>query len=104
VLASSFERIHRCNLVGMGILPLRLDGELRVEAGVRIEIDAAPDQLRPRAPIAVTLVRKDGSRQPIAATAAVETQFEVELLRDGGVLPHILLNATRNLNPQGEAA
>ena len=104
VLASSFERIHRSNLVGMGILPLRLDGELRVEAGDRIEIDAAPDKLRPRAPIAVTLVRKDGSRQPIPATAAVETQFEVELLRDGGVLPHILLNATRNLNPQGEAA
>ena len=43
------------------------------------------------------------ARLPVVL-AAVETQFEVELLRDGGVLPHILLNATRDLNPQGEAA
>jgi aconitate hydratase len=104
VLASSFERIHRSNLIGMGILPLRLDEPLRIEPGDRIEIDAPADSLRPRVAIPVTRVRRDASRQPVAATAAVETQFEVELLRDGGVLPHILLNATRNLSPEGEAA
>jgi aconitate hydratase len=100
VLASSFERIHRSNLIGMGILPLRLaDGmgpaQLNLKPGDRIEVSALPGSLRPRGAVPVAIVRADGTRTPVPATAAVETQFEIDLLRDGGVIPHILLNATR---------
>jgi aconitate hydratase len=95
VIASSFERIHRSNLIGMGILPLGLaqgwgPARLGLNPGDRIEVDAPGDALRPRGAIPVTLVRANGERMAIPAIAAVETQFEVVLLRDGGVLPHIL--------------
>ncbi len=95
VLAMSFERIHRSNLVGMGILPLRLPAgaspeALQLRPGDRLEVDAQPERLRPRAPVAVRLLRADGRIETLAAVAAVETQLEVELLRQGGVIPSIL--------------
>ena len=96
VLAESFERIHRSNLVGMGVLPLRMapgtgPRSLRLQPGDRIEIDAT--HVAPRAAVPVAVIRADGTRSTLAATAAVETQFEAELLRDGGVIPHILRKA-----------
>ncbi|MBL8320594.1 MAG: aconitate hydratase AcnA [Burkholderiaceae bacterium] len=95
VLASSFERIHRSNLVGMGILPLRLPKgvgpqTLGLVPGDRIEIDAVPETLSPRCDIPVRILRASGRVEPMIATAAVETQLEVELLRAGGVIPSIL--------------
>ncbi len=95
VLAPSFERIHRSNLIGMGVLPLRLEdgwnpARMALQAGDRIEVDAAPEHLAPRAPIAVRIVRADGRIEPVTARAAVETKMEVSLLRDGGVIPSIL--------------
>jgi aconitate hydratase len=104
VLASSFERIHRSNLIGMGILPLRLakgvgPASLCLQPGDRIEVDASSEAVGPRATIPVTIIRKDGTHEAVAATAAVETRFEVELLRDGGVLPHILRSNARQASP-----
>jgi aconitate hydratase len=95
VLAASFERIHRANLVGMGILPLRLPADvhpatLKLAPGDRIEVDADAGTLVPRAPIAVRVLRADGSIEAFTATAAVETRLEASLLRDGGVIPAIL--------------
>ena len=95
VLAVSFERIHRSNLIGMGILPLRLPPgvspqTLRLQPGDRIEVDADAPTLAPRCAVAVRVVRADGSVQALAATAAVETQLETDLLRAGGVMPSIL--------------
>ena len=95
VLAVSFERIHRSNLVGMGILPLRLPHALHPQIlkllpGDRIEIDASPHALAARGEVPVRVLRADGSVDAFSATAAVETQLEVELLRDGGVIPSIL--------------
>jgi aconitate hydratase len=95
VLAASFERIHRSNLIGMGILPIRLPKgvgphTLRLAPGDRIEVDADPHALSPRCHLAVRVHRADGSIEPMTATAAVETQLEVELLRAGGVIPAIL--------------
>jgi hypothetical protein len=65
VLAESFERIHRSNLVGMGVLPLQLPPgsgpqDLLLRSGDRIEIDAA--NIAPRAPVPVAVIRRDGSR------------------------------------------
>jgi aconitate hydratase len=95
VLAASFERIHRSNLVGMGILPIRLPKavnpqSLQLVPGDRIEVDAAPEKLSPRCGVSVRVLRADGSTEAFTATAAVETQLEVELLCAGGVIPSIL--------------
>ncbi|WP_233835493.1 aconitate hydratase AcnA [Paraburkholderia sp. ZP32-5] len=97
VLAVSFERIHRSNLIGMGILPIRFapgisPNTLDLQAGDMLEVDATADALSPRCAIAVRVVRADGRVEPVAATAAVETQLECRLLRSGGVIPLILQN------------
>jgi aconitate hydratase len=98
VLALSFERIHRSNLIGMGIVPLRLPAgmgpqELALQPGDRIEIDAPSDALAPRCAVPVRILRGDGCVQALQATAAVETQLEAGLLRSGGVIPSILRQA-----------
>ena len=79
----------------MGILPLLLpDGvnptTLAIGVGDRIEIEADAARLAPRCKVPVALHRADGRIERFAACAAVETQLEVEQLRDGGVMPSIL--------------
>lgn len=95
VLAVSFERIHRANLIGMGVLPLRLpEGVTPETLGLSvhdlIEIDADAAQIAPRSPVAVRIRRADGRIGEITATAAIETSLEVMTLRQGGLLPLIL--------------
>jgi aconitate hydratase A / 2-methylisocitrate dehydratase len=99
VIASSYERIHRSNLIGMGILPLRLaagwgPARLDLRPGDRIEINAPGGMLRPRMIVPIKIVRASGERIAVPATASVDTRFEVELLCDGGVLPHIMRGPT----------
>jgi aconitate hydratase len=95
VLAVSFERIHRSNLIGMGILPVRLPrgvnpDTLDIQAGDQVEIDASAEMLSPRCAIPVRIIRTAGSAEKFIAAAAVETQLEISLLRAGGVIPLIL--------------
>jgi aconitate hydratase len=95
VLAVSFERIHRSNLIGMGILPLRLPkgvnpSTLNIRPGDKVEVNAAPETLGPRCKVATRIVRADGSIEQFEAVAGVETQLEIALLRAGGVIPLIL--------------
>jgi aconitate hydratase len=95
VLAMSFERIHRANLIGMGILPLRLPSSmhpavLKLAVGDRLEIFAPAESLRPRCSIPVQLHRANGAVEPFSAVAAIETRLETELLKHGGVIPYIL--------------
>ena len=95
VLAVSFERIHRSNLIGMGILPLlvpagALSGVKQLQPGDRIEVEADVAVLRPRATVRVEVRRRDGSVELIEALAAVETLLETRLLAEGGVMPSIL--------------
>ncbi|HEY9344830.1 MAG TPA: aconitase family protein, partial [Inquilinus sp.] len=96
VLALGFERIHRSNLIGMGVLPLRLarhPAELGLAPGDRLAIEADPDRLAPRAKVAVTLHRAAGGTEALQAAAAVETTLEIEILRAGGIIPLILRRA-----------
>ena len=85
----SFERIHRSNLIGMGILPLRLPTgitpqSLHLQPGDRIGIKADAPSIVPRGRIPVSIVRANGQTQAFEAIAAVETQLEVLLLQHGG--------------------
>ncbi|MDQ0692922.1 aconitate hydratase AcnA [Arthrobacter sp. W4I7] len=95
VIAASFERIHRSNLIGMGILPLVMPADmrdklLRLEPGDRIRLEAGEEHIRPRTGIAAAVVRSDGTEESFTVTAAVETGLECELLAVGGVIPLIL--------------
>jgi aconitate hydratase len=104
VLARSFERIHRSNLVNMGVLPLRLPADrhpaqLRLRPGDRIEVDARAEDLTPRADIQVRIHRADGATEPFTAQAAVETNLEVRVLAAGGIIPMILQRALQDPEP-----
>jgi aconitate hydratase len=97
VLALSFERIHRSNLIGMGILPLLLPEEcspesLNLVSGDSLEIDAGAEHLAPRASVSISMRRHfaPGPALRFEAIAAIETSLEVELLKAGGILPYIL--------------
>lgn len=95
VLAVSFERIHRSNLIGMGILPLRLpEGvspqTLQIRPGDQLDVQADAQRLSPRCKVRVQLRRQGGQMDTFEVMAAVETQLEVDLLRAGGVIPLIL--------------
>jgi aconitate hydratase len=96
VLATSYERIHRSNLVGMGVLPLQLaEGETCNSLGLtghetfHIEID---DQLQPRALVSVTAVRDDGTQLDFDARVRVDTPVEMDYYRNGGILQTVLRN------------
>ena len=108
VLALSFERIHRSNLIGMGILPLRLPPQWgrppQLAPGDRIEINAPANALRPRATVPVRVLRADGEQLAFDAIAAVETQLETELLAAGGVMPRILRQALDTAPERPDAA
>ena len=95
VLAMSFERIHRSNLIGMGILPLQLPSfmhplVLQLVAGDRLEIFAPAESIHPRCSVPVQLRRANGAVETFSAMAAIETQLETEFLKYGGVIPYIL--------------
>jgi aconitate hydratase len=90
VLALSFERIHRSNLIGMGILPIVLPERVVLTIEDTIAIDATCAHIAPRAGVVVCIQRRSGKADSFTAAIAVETALEVELLKDGGILPHIL--------------
>ena len=99
MLASSFERIHRSNLIGMGVLPLRLPADshpnsLHLLPGDQIVINADPGLISPRCTVPITIQRVSGETETFIATAAIETGLEVEILRGGGIIPLILRRVT----------
>jgi aconitate hydratase len=94
VIAKSFERIHRSNLVGMGVLPLQFkDGEswqhLRLTGEETIDIVPDP-QLRPQSHATLVVHRADGSREEVGLTLRIDTPIEVDYYRHGGILPFVL--------------
>ncbi len=94
VIATSFERIHRSNLVMMGVLPLQFaDGEsadtLGLDGTETFDI-ALDDSLEPRQDVEVRATKADGSVVEFRATARVDTPVEVDYLRNGGILHYVL--------------
>ncbi len=94
VIAESFERIHRSNLVGMGVLPLQFaDGvdrsTLKLEGTETFTIHNVAG-LRPRQEVEVTLTRKDGSTETFQTRCRIDTVNELDYFLNGGILPYVL--------------
>jgi len=96
VIAESFERIHRSNLVGMGVLPLVFkDGQsrqsLKLDGSETFDIKGVP-QLSPRMDMACTIRRADGSTEQIALLCRIDTLDEVDYYKNDGILQYVLRN------------
>ncbi|MCA9212562.1 MAG: aconitate hydratase AcnA, partial [Planctomycetales bacterium] len=94
VIAASYERIHRSNLVGMGVLPLQFaEGQTWQSIGLTGEetfsIPVA-DDLQPRSDIEVTATKPDGSTVTFQATVRIDTPVEMDYYRNGGILQTVL--------------
>src|SRR5699024_1840480 len=93
--AESYERIHRSNLVGMGVLPLQFKpGENAESLGLTGEetfsITDLDAKIAPKATLTVTATRPDGSTFDFEAIARVDSKVDVRYLRNGGILPAVL--------------
>jgi aconitate hydratase len=95
VIAKSYERIHRSNLVGMGVLPLQFKGDtnvatLNLTGEETFDIGAIDDNLKPQQDVTLTIKRKDGSSQQVPLLLRIDTPIEVDYYRHGGILPYVL--------------
>ena len=95
VIAQSYERIHRSNLVGMGVLPLQFsDGQSAQSLGLKgdetIAIAGLDDDLRPGQSLHVTATRSDGTATEFDVKTRIDTPVEVEYYRNGGILQTVL--------------
>ena len=95
VIAKSYERIHRSNLVGMGVLPLQFKGNADVAAldlsgDETFDIGGIDENLQPQQDVLLTIKRRDGSSQNIALLLRIDTPIEVDYYRHGGILPYVL--------------
>jgi aconitate hydratase len=112
IVAQSFERIHRTNLIGMGVLPLTFASSLApktlgIKPGVTFCVDA--ENIKPRCNIQAKLRYSNGEIRPLTLRAEVETEMEIKTLKAGGMIPLILslhiekmsqTAATRHANEQ----
>ncbi|MCA1939786.1 MAG: aconitate hydratase AcnA [Caenispirillum bisanense] len=97
VIVESFERIHRSNLVGMGVLPLQfkegMDRKtLKLDGTETFDITGIADGIKPRQDVDVTIHRADGSSETIQVLCRIDTLDEVEYYRHGGILQYVLRN------------
>jgi aconitate hydratase len=95
VMAQSYERIHRSNLIGMGILPLQFRaGETPQTLGLTgfetYTIEGIADGVAPGKPVTVRARRDDGTERVFTAITRIETPDEVAYYRHGGILPYVL--------------
>jgi aconitate hydratase len=95
VIAVSFERIHRSNLVGMGVLPLEFTGgqswqSLGITGEEIFDFGMLDDSLQPRSEIVVTATRADGSTLNLTCRVRIDTPVEMDYYRNGGILQAVL--------------
>ena len=94
VIAKSYERIHRSNLVGMGVLPLQFKDDDSVQS-LNIRGDESfdilgLDHIRPQQDAALVIKRSDGSSQTVLVLLRIDIPVEVDYYRHGGILPYVL--------------
>jgi aconitate hydratase len=100
VIAQSFERIHRSNLVGMGIVPLQFkDGDSWQSLGLtgeeQITINGLADGVRPREMLKVDVTRADGSTTSFEVICRIDTLDEIDYFKNGGILHYVLRNIAK---------
>jgi aconitate hydratase len=99
VVARSFERIHRSNLVGMGVLPCQLPegitaATLALDGAETYDVVGIGDGLEPRRRVTLVVRRRDGRTDEVPLTVRIDTPMEVEYFRAGGILPYVLRQLT----------
>ncbi|MFZ2541135.1 MAG: aconitate hydratase [Gallionella sp.] len=95
VIAKSYERIHRSNLVGMGVLPLQFKGNttvttLNLNGEENFDISDIDENLKPQQDVTLTIRRKDGRTEQVPLSLRIDTPIEVDYYRHGGILPYVL--------------
>ena len=95
VIARSFERIHRSNLVGMGVLPCQFKGtdsvaSLGIDGTEEFDIIGLESGIRPQMDVTLVIRRKDGSTQRVPVLLRIDTPIEVDYYLHGGILPFVL--------------
>ncbi|MER2193132.1 aconitate hydratase AcnA [Methylobacterium brachiatum] len=95
VVAESFERIHRSNLVGMGVVPLVFQGDtswasLGLKGDETVTIRGLSGELKPRQTLIAEITASDGSKKEVPLTCRIDTLDELEYFRNGGILPYVL--------------
>jgi aconitate hydratase len=95
VVAESFERIHRSNLVGMGVMPLVFQGEdswasLGIKGDVTVTLKGIADELTPRKKMVMEVKSPDGSVKEVPLVCRIDTLDELEYFKNGGILPYVL--------------
>jgi len=95
VIAETYERIHRSNLVGMGILPLQFKPAQNAESLAltgkeRIHVTEISGDIKPRQDVTVEVERPDGTQTSFVATARLDTPVEINYYRNGGILHAVL--------------
>ncbi len=100
VIAESFERIHRSNLVGMGVIPFEFTGgDTRKSLGLKgdeiITITGLAGDLKPLSEVPCTITYGDGSTKEITIKCRIDTAVEIEYIENGGVLHYVLRNLAR---------
>ncbi len=101
VIAESFERIHRSNLVGMGVIPFEFtNGDTRKTLGLKgdeiLSIHGLSDGLKPLSLVPCTIRSADGSERTIQIKCRIDTEVEIEYVEHGGVLHYVLRNLAQN--------
>jgi len=100
VIAQSFERIHRSNLIGMGVVPLQFrEGEswqtLGLKGDEKVTIKGLASGLKPRATLTVEITRADGSRVEAKVLCRIDTLDELDYYKNGGIMPYVLRNLAK---------
>ncbi len=95
VIARSYERIHRSNLVGMGVLPLQFKGADSVESlGIKgdetFDVLGVAGGVKPQQDLTLVIHRKDGSRREVPVKLRIDTPIEVDYYNHGGIMPYVL--------------
>jgi aconitate hydratase len=95
VVARSFERIHRSNLVGMGVLPLQFLGDdsvqsLGITGSETYDLQGLEEDIKPQQEVTLVINRGDGSKQEVKVLLRIDTPIEVDYYKHGGILPFVL--------------
>ncbi|MEO5957621.1 MAG: aconitate hydratase AcnA, partial [Opitutaceae bacterium] len=95
VVAQSFERIHRSNLVGMGVLPLQFkEGttaqSLKLDGSEVYDVIGLSPALKPQQDLTLRITRKDGGVEMVAVRCRIDTPIEIDYYQHGGIMPYVL--------------